>query len=120
MTSIEYLLHYRVFWVKLCFFVFERLFSKSCSRSIFCFMRFKICSRIHGTIGHWCFVLHAIKNLNPSIFCEFDFMIVCMLIQVSLLVLTVLETNLEMHKKMFKIRISKLKFEVYHGFCAFL
>jgi len=47
-------------------------------------------------------------------------MIVCMLIHVSLLVLMVLETNLAMHKKMFNIRISKLKFEVYHGFRAFL
>jgi hypothetical protein len=47
-------------------------------------------------------------------------MIVCMLIHVSLLVLMVLETNLAMHKKMFNIRISKLKFEVYRGFCAFL
>lgn len=82
-------------------------------------MRFKICSRIHGIIGHWCFVLHAIKNFNPYIFCEFDFMIVCMLIHVSLLVLMALETNLVMHKKLFNIKISKLKFEVYRGFCAF-
>ncbi len=62
-------------------------------------MRFKIRSRIYGTIGHWCFVLHVIKSLNPYIFCEFDFMIVCMLIHVSLLVLIVLETNLVMHEK---------------------
>jgi hypothetical protein len=47
-------------------------------------------------------------------------MIVCMLIHVSLLVLMVLQTNSVMHKKLFNIRISKLKFEVYHDFCAFL